>query len=1731
MARIQGYTEDDLDVLIADFEGVVEESLRSVARGVADNLRPAVTAASSAGLGPADVMIAQQLWQEEVDGVITPYVGEVYTGSAVQVAIGLGDSFPDGALPGIPLVADEFAVTYMKTVTNRLSGVGNEVWEDIRNELLDGIHDGLSVEQIADRIANLANFEETRAHRIARTEIHAASESGSLAQMLFMGYDQGTVTKEWISTRDGRTRETHKFANGQQVGLDEMFLVGLSHLQFPGDPSGAPGETINCRCTTTFEVDEPPKFRCGDGYGNLVAATTGVSSHCVVPTPQANISHIAEALREALFTAFMLHKISPAFGGAKIHKVLADVRDTVGEGQLTGIDDFQILQVVDHKYTGAAKGSYLGKYTEWLQTPAGKKASGGVTVPKPATHVVAPTNIDVNLPPTTQPGPAVGFAPLPPVPSQPALSDLTFTGKVFATASKAEVWVDSSGRKWLFKPIKGQSYSSKFLVEIDIATSRLASKALMQRPGVYEVTLGGKHGTLQSMFDSVDAFPGGSFDPLKLSAEDLLVMQREQIFDWLISNHDTHSGQWVRTSTGQLVGIDKGQSYKFFGHDKLDWAYTPVTPLGGDKLTYSSMWKAFVAGKNIDLHDPTQGPLGDYMLQLMSIPDDEFKALLRPYFESRVAQGMGTDVEKFLDMAVKRKNNLKKDFSAFYAKAVKARQQSGGVPSPTPAVKVAAKKAEPFPISYIPAKPATPLPVSIPTPAVVGVDLGDISGVSLSTKQFIALKWVDLGGGKKVTPGWGGSKIWKLLTELEADTSIPDVAGLNHLQLLRILDEMGGFKGKPKTYESVLIEWLESPAGMKVVKPGSVTSLKKTVPAAKAAPTPTPSAKSPSAIQGKFAGDEVTPGELSYWYMNETTPNSVGATWTFSGDQYRVILKMDSTGFTKAYIERFNAVTGEWFDVKSVYNLTELYQYELKAAAKDLVTPTPVTPVVPVSNAVKTVNDLPSGSVITTEDIHMSSFGSIWEEDDVFAVGTSTAAGVEYRIIAKPSTPNKYVIQYKTAMTHWNNTASALDDAWVKAATWKVPGTSGISPPAAKMMPTKVYGKGPDDSVTPAELGLNAHLFEDGDIMATAVDPFTKAQWRVLYDGKGGGGYKFEIKTTGGDWTPTTAMTAPVEHYDWKLTGDVLINKTKSKLPGKNVGDKLTGKDVWDLAWGNVSQGDVIAYAWDDTTGTMYRLLLDFDGDMKMGTLAPSGKWNPASIVYAEDDIANMDWYVAHPTKLEIPDPLKVYAQTPVTAPPFTPKSPLASPKKAKAAAKKAAATQAALKPPLSGTATHIPGKSVGDPLAKDEIMKHASKYADGEVVAQYTTKGWNKESFRLVWTDDGLVKQKQLSSGAWKSEDVIGQGEDWKLYGQWEAANGLATKPQITAMKKFITKKTGGYVPPAKKAAYTPHVAPTPSATYPTLTQGQLAHVDLTLWDGTEQAEIVDYLAGLNPSSTPEIVWGKLQQAKSHFAAKYKGKYLGLNELEILRMLDAANALKGGKTDLHILEAKIVNWLQTANGKFFTSRRIDAPIMSPDVPVPVSAYADYGPPDSQQYDVISTSQALAYRAESHAKYGDWKPGEKEATKVYTGGSYTAWNDAIRKGDLKSYKSKIYATQRGMRPSTRPILLHRGTSFLEFNDPSITSYESLLPYVGRTYVNRGFNSTSVGGNPAFGGQLLIEYEAPAGTPMSYVDDFSHHKGEREMLLPTHMTYEIISVTKKSSTTTVMRVRVLGPATP
>ncbi len=94
----------------------------------------------------------------------------------------------------------------------------------------------------------------SRADTIAQTEVAAAQSAAQREAYQQLIDDRkvaaDAVEYEWDDTGDGRTRDSHRAADGQRVMHGQPFTVGGSQLLGPGDISlGAPArETVRCRC-------------------------------------------------------------------------------------------------------------------------------------------------------------------------------------------------------------------------------------------------------------------------------------------------------------------------------------------------------------------------------------------------------------------------------------------------------------------------------------------------------------------------------------------------------------------------------------------------------------------------------------------------------------------------------------------------------------------------------------------------------------------------------------------------------------------------------------------------------------------------------------------------------------------------------------------------------------------------------------------------------------------------------------------------------------------------------------------------------------------------------------------------------------------------------------------------------------------------------------------------------------------------------------------------------------------------------------------------------------------------------------------------------------------------------------------------------------------------------------------------------------------------------------------
>jgi len=169
--------------------------------------------------------------------VSRPYFEEAIQrgGDAVWAEVGASGSFS----PASP--DSRIQIDYQ---LRQLGGIPERVRARVEQEIAVGLSADESPDQIAARISGLyEGLSGARAQTIARTEVARAYNETRATAMRQLGVE----IAEWLTARDERVRldPFNHHIDGEQRRLGEPFTNGL---RFPNDPTGAPGNVINCRC-------------------------------------------------------------------------------------------------------------------------------------------------------------------------------------------------------------------------------------------------------------------------------------------------------------------------------------------------------------------------------------------------------------------------------------------------------------------------------------------------------------------------------------------------------------------------------------------------------------------------------------------------------------------------------------------------------------------------------------------------------------------------------------------------------------------------------------------------------------------------------------------------------------------------------------------------------------------------------------------------------------------------------------------------------------------------------------------------------------------------------------------------------------------------------------------------------------------------------------------------------------------------------------------------------------------------------------------------------------------------------------------------------------------------------------------------------------------------------------------------------------------------------------------
>lgn len=153
---------------------------------------------------------------------------------------------------------------YAKEGASKVVGVTQATKNKIRRAIQVADKEALGVAPTAKLIREYTSgaMGRARAATIARTETHAAASFATDAATRELNLP--SQKKRWVSVSDARTRSGHAAANGQEVGIDEPFLVPFNgqtiKMKYPHDGSGGAGNNINCRCLAVYFTDEDAIF-------------------------------------------------------------------------------------------------------------------------------------------------------------------------------------------------------------------------------------------------------------------------------------------------------------------------------------------------------------------------------------------------------------------------------------------------------------------------------------------------------------------------------------------------------------------------------------------------------------------------------------------------------------------------------------------------------------------------------------------------------------------------------------------------------------------------------------------------------------------------------------------------------------------------------------------------------------------------------------------------------------------------------------------------------------------------------------------------------------------------------------------------------------------------------------------------------------------------------------------------------------------------------------------------------------------------------------------------------------------------------------------------------------------------------------------------------------------------------------------------------------------------------
>lgn len=250
--------EDDVDANENRYG--IPRNIQDLVEQLSDDLTPRTGGAASVDGGeraftktinPAELEMV-------VDALDTIVLEALYEPEVRQLVLDFGqDAIDSAGLAGSFNVLSPIVIDHIENAAGDLiEGINVTTRNAIRSALQEGVLAGEGPRQLANRISDvMRDATRRRAITIARTEV---ARSANFARWQGMAQSGVVFRRRWVTARDARVRDPHRFLHGKTAGINEPFSLsdgGRSVTAMHPGGFGVASLDINCRCVTVPVVD------------------------------------------------------------------------------------------------------------------------------------------------------------------------------------------------------------------------------------------------------------------------------------------------------------------------------------------------------------------------------------------------------------------------------------------------------------------------------------------------------------------------------------------------------------------------------------------------------------------------------------------------------------------------------------------------------------------------------------------------------------------------------------------------------------------------------------------------------------------------------------------------------------------------------------------------------------------------------------------------------------------------------------------------------------------------------------------------------------------------------------------------------------------------------------------------------------------------------------------------------------------------------------------------------------------------------------------------------------------------------------------------------------------------------------------------------------------------------------------------------------------------------------